>query len=112
MSIKVVISDVGGVVIHSGDTDKLRSWEKRLRLEKGEIAKLLHVVGPAEEATLGLVTADEMWRSLQKKFALTVQELEVLRKDFYTVDKLNNEFYTFMKEVKKTHRTALLSNAW
>lgn len=112
MKIKAIISDVGGVLVRSGDTVLRRAWEERFGLGRGELAKLVYKIEPADLATIGMVKSESIWQDIGVKFSLTSDEIENLNKDFYAGYFLNQEFYVYMKKIRKKYKTALLSNAW
>ncbi|MDP3941621.1 MAG: HAD family phosphatase [bacterium] len=112
MRITHIVSDVGGVIVLDGGHKKRALWEKKLRLEPGQLFREVYINSQAEKATIGEVTSSDVWINIQKKFTLSKEELDEIIVDFYSEDKVNTELYTFIQSLRGQYKTALLSNAW
>lgn len=112
MSIKGFIIDVGGVLVQTVDTSKREVWEKKLNLVPGELTNEVYLIEPADKATIGLANDHLIWQDIQKRFKLSDEDLTRLIHDFSAGDKLNVEFYTYLKTLRSHYRSVILSNAW
>lgn len=112
MSIKGLIIDVGGVLVQNVDTSKREEWEKKLHLVPGELTNEVYLIEPADKATVGLANDHSIWQDIQKRFKLSDEELTHLIQDFSAGDKLNTEFYTYLKTLRPHYKSIILSNAW
>lgn len=112
MLIDTILLDVGGVLVQTVDTSKRRVWEERLGLSAGQLTNEIYSIEPADFATVGLTTDEIVWSDIQKRFALSVEDLGQLKLDFFAGDQLNIEFYSYMLALKDKFRISLFTNAW
>jgi epoxide hydrolase-like predicted phosphatase len=112
LKIKGIIVDVGGVLVRELDISSRKTWETKLHITQGQLSKEVHRTGKASLATIGKVKPEKIWLDIKNKFHLTEKEINQLERDFHAGDKLNTEFYSFIQDVHKHYKTALLSNAW
>lgn len=112
MPIKTIILDVGGVLVQTVDTSKRHPWEARLGLSKGQLTDEVYSMEPADFATIGLTTDEIIWKDLEKRFALSDEDIGQMKEDFYSGDRLNVEFYIFVQSLKYKYKIALFTNAW
>jgi HAD superfamily hydrolase (TIGR01549 family) len=112
MNIKTFFIDVGGVLVSTQSTEARRIWEEKLHLKPRQLTKELQKIQPAKEATIGLVTTETIWNNVAKKYSLTKNELAQLRKDFYAGEKLNQQFYEYVKQLHNDFKIILFSNVW
>ena len=112
MTIKAVLFDFGGVLVRTYDYSGRRKWEEKLGLEKGGLEGAVFNSETALEASLGRVGYLEVWRFVQKTLQVTDLELEELRQDFWSGDRLDLELVNFIRSLRPRFITAVLSNAW
>jgi putative hydrolase of the HAD superfamily len=99
-------------LVQTRTTSKRASWEEKLHLTHGQLAKEIYGTDIAKRATIGLISAHQLWQHLQEKFLLTEEELSQLKKDFFAGDQLNTAFCDYLKSIKDQYQIAILSNAW
>jgi len=112
MGIKGLLIDVGGVLVQTIDTAKREVWEKRLHLVSGELTNEVYLIEPADRATVGKASYEEIWQDIQKRFSLSDTDMDQLKIDFSAGDQLNLEFYNYIKKIRSQYKTIILSNAW
>ncbi len=110
--INTILLDVGGVLVQTVDTSRRRPWEIRLGLSRGQLTDEVYSIEPAELATIGLTTEEIIWMDIEKRFALTPDELIQMKNEFYSGDELNVEFYTYALGLRAKYEIALFTNAW
>jgi len=111
-NIRAVLCDVGGVLIHKARTPELQQWERRLGLEPMSLPLAIWLCPSSLRATLGEVSVDDVWCEVQQKYILSDTELETFKHDFAASDYIDTQFVQFLRDVRKTRKIALLSNAW
>ena len=112
MSIRAIILDVGGVLLHERDYTQRFEWETRLGLAQGELTRLVLDSEPAKLAASGQVSEREVWQAVASQFGLTDEQTWELQRDFWSCEQLNTEFVEFLKSLRPQYRMAILSNAW
>jgi epoxide hydrolase-like predicted phosphatase len=112
-ALRAVIFDVGGVLIaHAADRAPQRTWEARLGLPEGSLAREVFSSPAALRATLGLATDADVWTELACLFRLHADEARDLARDFFAGEAADTELVAFLRGLRPRYKTALLSNAW
>lgn len=112
MEIDTILLDVGGVLVQTIDISKRSPWEERLGLSRGQLSDEVYSMEPGELATIGWTTDEIMWGDIGKRFALSPEDLDQMKEDFYAGDVLNVEFFTFVESLVGKYKIALGTNAW
>lgn len=112
MSIRAIILDFGGVLIHSHDERYRRAWETRLGLAPGELAERVFFNPVAEAATVGLATERQVWQHVCQGLGLDEATCAQLEADFWRGDAINYSLIHFVHRLRPRYKTAVLSNAW
>jgi epoxide hydrolase-like predicted phosphatase len=112
MHIRAVIFDVGGVIVRTEDQAPREKWEKRLGLERRGLARAVFDSDASMRASIGKATVAEIWKSVGSSFQLDEAELAELQRDFWTGDRVDQEFVSFLRSLRPRYKTALLTNAW
>jgi FMN phosphatase YigB (HAD superfamily) len=112
MPIKVVMFDVGGVLVRTENQNPRKAWEEKLGLPGGELSRLVFDNELAMQATLGHATEDLVWDWVRKELHLTTSDLNRLKIDFWAGDVLDLKLIEYLKRLRPQVTTALLSNAW
>ncbi|KAA3644903.1 MAG: HAD family phosphatase [Chloroflexi bacterium] len=111
MAIHAVIFDLGGVIVRTEDWHPRNALAERMGMERGELAGLVFGDDGDYRAQLGEITAEEQWAYVGEKLGLAAEDLPQVQQDFFGGDRLDKELVGFIRELKHTHYTALLSNA-
>ena len=61
MTIRAVISDLGGVIVRTHDHEPRARWEKRLGLTPHALERLVFWGEAGEKAALGQIEPDDVW---------------------------------------------------
>jgi epoxide hydrolase-like predicted phosphatase len=112
MAIQAVISDIGGVLLKQVDHSNIRKWEQRLKLKEGELLKVIDRSGLSGPATLGKITAGELWQRIGERLGLNEIEIQDLEQDFWSGKELNTELSNFLQDLRPQRRIATISNTW
>lgn len=112
MKIKAVIWDLGGVLVRTEDRSRRILWEQKLKLEPGELDRLVFEGENGRKAAMGQAQAADIWRSLRNRFALSDEQQRLLEKDFWAGDRVDQVLIKLIRELRPRYKTGLLSNAW
>lgn len=110
--IKALTWDFGGVLLRTEDPEPRRLWEQRLNLQPGELHDIVFMGEASRKATVGRATTEDIWRAVGKRLELDPPELEELRRDFWSGDRLDTGLVNATRALREHLKTALLSNAW
>jgi epoxide hydrolase-like predicted phosphatase len=112
MTIKAILLDVGGVILHEKDHTKRYEWEARLGLSQGELTRLVLDSEPAAHAASGQVTEREVWRAVGRRLGLVDAQILELQRDFWSSEQLDLVFVGFLQSLRPRYKIGILSNAW
>jgi putative hydrolase of the HAD superfamily len=110
--IRGVIFDVGGVLLRTHDQSGRRKWETRLGLKPGELAHLVFDSALGRQAQVGQVSLEEVWAWVGTHLGLSPPELVSLKRDFWAGDRLDRELCDYIRGLRSSYLTAMLSNNW
>ncbi len=112
MTIKTIIFDFGGVLVHLNDPQPREALAARYDMTGDELANFIYRQESAPLATVGEMTAKEHWDKVGKKFNLLPHEVDAFKKEFWDGDIVDFEMIDFIRDLRPHYTTALLSNAW
>jgi len=110
--IKAIVFDIGGVLIRTEDQTGRQMLEEKYQLPSGGADDLVFNSPPAVESTVGLVEREMIWQHVAEQLSLTPHELKAFKVAFWGGDQIDRKLLEHLESLKKTHITALLSNAW
>lgn len=109
--IRVVIFDVGGVLIRTPDRSSRLAWEHRLNLAEWESEEIVFNGEMGTKAQLGEVSDEALWRWVGRRLALSKSQLGEFRRDFWSGDVLDVKLVNAIRGLKPRYQTAIISNA-
>lgn len=112
MSIRAIILDVGGVILHERDHAKRFAWEQRLGLAQGQLTRLVLDSELAKLAATGQVSEREIFRAVASQFGLSNEQTLELQRDFWSSEQLDDTLVEFLKGLRSRYKIGILSNAW
>jgi epoxide hydrolase-like predicted phosphatase len=112
MSIRAIILDVGGVLLHERDHTKRFEWEARLGLPQGQLTRLALDSELAAHAASGAVSERAVWQALGKQLGLVAEQVLELQHDFWSSEQLDVELVQFLQSLRPHYKLGILSNAW
>ncbi len=112
MSIKVVLWDLGGVLLRTEDASGRRRWESQLGLEPGQLERLVFEGRASRAATLGRASAGEIWTEVLAALGLPESERGTLSQDFFAGDRLDGRLLEAIQRLRPARKTGLITNAW
>ncbi len=108
--IKAVIFDVGGVLIRTHDWSGRQRWEAQLGLHPGGADAIVFNSEVGQSAQRGELTDAELWHWIGEELRLG-NDLETFRHDFWAGDSLDENLVQFIRNLRPTYQTAIISNA-
>ena len=112
MSIRAVIFDIGGVLLHKVDDQQKEQREQRSGLSERELIRAMEKLGLAQAATHGKISEHQLWQRTAEYLGLTEAEIDQIKARYHPVERLNTELVTYLQSLRPRYKTALLSNAW
>lgn len=112
MMVRALIVDIGGVLLLRDATPAQRVWEERLGFAPGGFMKELFWTDLSARATIGEISAADVWDDMAARHALSAADVRDLRRDFFSGERLNEPFIAFLRGLRPAYRIATLSNAW
>jgi epoxide hydrolase-like predicted phosphatase len=112
VTVRGIIVDIGGVLLLRDAMPAHSAWEDRLGIDRGGFARGLFRPDLSAQATVGAVSAAQVWEEMAARLSLGEAEVQALRRDFFAGERVNEEFITFLQGLRPAYRTAALSNAW
>jgi len=112
MTIKAVIWDLGGVLVRTEDRSRRIQWEQKLKLEPGELDRLVFGGVMGRKAAMGQAQAADIWHALRDRFELSDEEHLLLEEDFWAGDRVDQVLITLIRALRPRYKIGLLSNAW
>jgi glucose-1-phosphatase len=108
--IKAVIFDVGGVLIRTTDPQPRRALEERLGLSAGGAELLVFNSEQGRAAQMGQITSLDHWQWVAEQLKLDADALLQFQHEFFGGDQLDHEMIAFIRKLRPTYRTAIISN--
>ncbi len=112
MTIRAVVSDIGGVLVRIEDETLYRHWEARLGLPEGALPETVYVHPVAQQALVGKATMEELWAAVGRDLGLPSDDLEALKADFWAPSVWDVELLAYIRSLRPQYRTATISDAW
>ena len=111
-NIKAILWDMGGVVLRTEDPTFRRIWAARLKIDEKQLPKMVFDNEKAHDATLGLITDNELWVWINGQFGLSPEEGARFRKEFFDGDRMDWDLLKRIQNLRSQCKMGLLSNAW
>lgn len=110
--IKAVIWDMGGVILRSEDWAPRQALAQEYGMTLEEIHNLVFSSDSGTRATLGEITEEEHWQIIARQLNLSTDESKRFQNKFWQGDRLDQSLVDFIRSLKPSYTTGLLSNAW
>lgn len=112
MAIRAVVFDIGGVLEVTPDLGVGDRWERRLRLQPGELDEKLG--GVWRGGSVGALSEEEVYRSVGETLGLSETQVVALMEDVWEeyLGTPNVELTEYFRGLRPEYRTALLSNSF
>ena len=112
MSIRAVFFDLGGVILRTEYQAPRQHLAEKLGMEYDDLVKVVFDSESGYKASIGAITPDEHWASVTKRLKRPASEMEALRHEFFAGDIIDRTLLEFLRSLRGTYKTGLISNAW
>ena len=112
MSIRAVFFDLGGVILRTEYQAPREHLAEKLGMEYDDLVKVVFDSESGYKASLGAITPDEHWAAVIKRLKRPASELEAIRHEFFAGDIIDRTLLEFLRSLRGTYKTGLISNAW
>lgn len=112
MAIDAVVWDMGGVLLRTEDQTPRQVWAERLGISLQELYDAVFRGEPSRLATVGQGSVEAIWNGLAQRFELSAHERRQIERDFWSGDEVDRDLLGYVRSLRPSYKTALLSNAW
>lgn len=112
MALRAVIFDVGGVLLHLPNNRRQCQWETEFGLAEGAIDQALWATDLANQARLGHIQSDDVWRLLATHLHLTRDQIQRIQQTYFVDEYLDPAMEQLLQDLRPHFQLALLTNAW
>ncbi len=108
--IQVIIFDVGGVLLRTENRTPRQQWEAKLGLQVGGAEAFVFNSEMGQKAQRGEITEPELWQWIGSKLDLSAMETAAFRHGFWAGDQLDTTLVAYIRQLKNSYQTAIISN--
>jgi putative hydrolase of the HAD superfamily len=112
MSIRAVFFDLGGVIVRTEYQAPRQQLADRLGMEYDDLDRIVFNSDSGIQASTGAITSQQHWEAVLKRLKRPVEELQSIRDEFFAGDIVDRTILDFLRSLRGTHKTGLISNAW
>ena len=112
MSINAVFFDLGGVILRTEYQAPREHLAERLNLSYEDLVKIVFESETARQASLGRLPAQAHWEAVATRLGRSERETAALRDEFFGGDVLDLGLLDYIRSLRTSHRTGLISNGW
>ena len=112
MSIRAVFFDLGGVILRTEYQAPRQHLAEKLGMEYDDLVKVVFDSESGYQASMGAITPDAHWAAVIKRLKRPASEMESIRHEFFAGDIIDRTLLKFLRSLRGTYKTGLISNAW
>jgi epoxide hydrolase-like predicted phosphatase len=109
---RAVFWDIGGVIVRTHDWSGRSRWEKQIGLQPHELERIVFSGAMGKQASVGQASADDVWTWVLDHLGLPESDRHSLKHDFFDGDKVDEELVAFIRSLRPSYLTGVISNAW
>lgn len=110
--IKVVLFDIGGVIIRTDNPAPRERLAQRFGLDRQGLDWAVFQNPVAQAAERGQESEEAVWEHIQNKFHLSPEELDSFQAEFWGGDSADSSMIELLASLHPLYRTGLLTNSW
>jgi epoxide hydrolase-like predicted phosphatase len=111
LSIRAVFFDLGGVILRTEYQAPRQHLAERLGMEYEDLVRLVFESETSRNASVGAISEDAHWESIARRLNRP-QEVDAIRAEFFAGDVLDRGLVDFIRSLRPSRKTGLISNAW
>jgi putative hydrolase of the HAD superfamily len=112
MTIRAVFFDLGGVILRTEYQAPREQLAERLGMEYDDLDRIVFNSETGLQAATGAITSRQHWEAVMKRLKRPLEELELIRDEFFAGDIIDRDIVNFLRSLRHTHKTGLISNNW
>jgi putative hydrolase of the HAD superfamily len=112
MTIRAVFFDLGGVILRTEYQAPRQQLAERLGLEYDDLDRIVFDSQTGLQAATGAITSRQHWEAVMKRLKRPMEEMESIRAEFFAGDIIDRDIVNFLRALRSTHKTGLISNNW
>jgi len=112
MSIRAVFFDLGGVIVRTEYQSPRERLAERLGMEYEDLDRIVFDSESGHQASIGAITSLQHWEAVMKRLKRPYEEMSTIRDEFFAGDIVDRQILDFLRSLRGTHKTGLISNAW
>ena len=109
--IKVIIFDMGGVLVKTVDRNQRTELAKKFNKSYEEIDKIVYGSESSHKATLGEISETDHFTNVLTSLGVPDYGIEEFQEEFWGGDELDQDLVEFISSKKNQFRIGMLSNA-
>ena len=112
MTIRAIFFDLGGVIVRTEYQSPRERLAERLGMEYDDLNRIVFDSETGYQASIGAITSLQHWEAVMKRLKRSSEEMAAIRDEFFAGDVVDREILNFLRSVRGTYKTGLISNAW
>ena len=112
MTIRAVFFDLGGVIVRTEYQAPRQQLAERLGMEYDDLDRIVFNSETGLQASTGAITSQQHWEAVLKRLKRPLDEMASIRDAFFAGDIVDRDILVFLRSLRGTHTTGLISNAW
>jgi len=112
MSLSALYVDFGGVLVRTVDRAPRRRLAKSLGLSSRAIEQIVFESPSAAQAAVGAISEEQHWVNVIRALKLPEGDIPRVKEEFFGGDTWDEALFDFLRGLRKTIKTGLISNAW
>lgn len=112
MSLRALYMDFGGVLVRTADRAPRTQLAASLGLNTRDIEQIVFESPSAIQAAVGAISEEQHWKNVNQALELPESEIPRFHEEFFGGDIWDETLFDFLRGLRKTVKTGLISNAW
>jgi epoxide hydrolase-like predicted phosphatase len=110
--IRAIIWDLGGVLVRTDDFRPREQLAASLGMTRADLETLVFSGTSGSRAQNGEIDVTQHWENVRAALKLSPQEIGAFQDTFWSGDRLDTALVDYIRSLRGSYRTALLSNAF
>lgn len=112
MNLRAVYMDFGGVLVRTADRAPRIQLAASLGLGTPDIEQIVFESPSADQAAVGAISEEQHFKNVIRALKLPEGEIPRVQEEFFRGDFWDEPLFDFLRVLRKTMKTGLISNAW
>lgn len=112
VKIEAVFFDLGGVILRTEYEAPREHLAGRLGVSYDDLVRIVFESETARQASLGRIGTPQHWEAVAARLGRPAAEVAAVRDQFFGGDVLDRHLLDFIRSLRSSRRTGLISNGW